>query len=118
MTDSEGSGGGHVVVDGSNIATEGRSQPSLEQLDEAVRSFLEEHPHDTLTVVVLFNTAGPVNPQTIAREIAAAVLGKPAARPRLREGAPRYAFRDAPQVTAIGPPFDPVPPLIGAGEKM
>ena len=41
----------HVVVDGSNIATEGRSTPSLEQLDEAVRAFLEEHPHDKLTVV-------------------------------------------------------------------
>ena len=42
----------HVVVDGSNIATEGRSTPSLKQLDEAVRAFLEEHPHDKLTVVV------------------------------------------------------------------
>ena len=27
----------YVVVDGSNIATEGRSVPSLAQLDEAVR---------------------------------------------------------------------------------
>ena len=42
----------HVVVDGSNIATEGRSSPSLKQLDEAVRAFLSEHPHDKLTVVV------------------------------------------------------------------
>jgi hypothetical protein len=42
----------HVVIDGSNIATEGRSQPSLKQLDEAVKAFLKEHPHDTLTVVV------------------------------------------------------------------
>jgi hypothetical protein len=42
----------HVVVDGSNIATEGRSSPSLKQLDEAVRAFLAEHPHDKLTVVV------------------------------------------------------------------
>ena len=41
----------HVVVDGSNIATEGRSTPSLKQLDEAVRAFLSEHPHDKLTVV-------------------------------------------------------------------
>ena len=62
MTDSEGSGGGHVVVDGSNIATEGRSQPSLEQLDEAVRSFLEEHPHDTLTVVVDATFAHRIDP--------------------------------------------------------
>ena len=26
----------HVVVDGSNLATEGRAMPSLEQLNEAV----------------------------------------------------------------------------------
>ena len=42
----------HVVVDGSNIATEGRSIPSLEQLDEAVRAFMDEHPDHTVTVVV------------------------------------------------------------------
>ena len=42
----------YVVVDGSNIATEGRSLPSLRQLDEAVRAFLTEHPADQLTVVV------------------------------------------------------------------
>jgi Zc3h12a-like Ribonuclease NYN domain/S1 RNA binding domain len=42
----------HVVVDGSNIATEGRSLPSLRQLDEAVRSFLSEYPTKTLTVIV------------------------------------------------------------------
>jgi len=42
----------HVVVDGSNIATEGRSLPSLQQLDEAVRAFLAERPHDICTVVV------------------------------------------------------------------
>jgi hypothetical protein len=42
----------HVVVDGSNIATEGRSLPSLQQLDEAVRAFLSERPHDICTVVV------------------------------------------------------------------
>ena len=42
----------HVVVDGSNIATEGRSLPSLKQLDEAVRAFLAERPHDICTVVV------------------------------------------------------------------
>ena len=42
----------HVVVDGSNIATEGRSTPSLAQLDEAVRAFLAERPHDTCIVVV------------------------------------------------------------------
>src|SRR4051795_6952214 len=42
----------HVVVDGSNIATEGRTMPSLRQLDEAVQAFIAEHPHDRVTVVV------------------------------------------------------------------
>lgn len=42
----------HVVVDGSNIATEGRNLPSLEQLDEAVQAFLADEQVDKLTVVV------------------------------------------------------------------
>ncbi|HEV7885956.1 MAG TPA: S1 RNA-binding domain-containing protein [Acidimicrobiales bacterium] len=42
----------HVVVDGSNIATEGRSLPSLAQLDEAVQEFRREYPDDVITVVV------------------------------------------------------------------
>jgi hypothetical protein len=42
----------HVVVDGSNIATEGRSIPSLAQLDEAVREFKSEYPNAEITVVV------------------------------------------------------------------
>jgi len=40
-----------VVVDGSNFATEGRVIPSLAQLDQAVRAFLEEHPHAEVIVV-------------------------------------------------------------------
>ncbi len=42
----------HVVVDGSNMATEGSSLPSLKQLDEAVREYLMENPDDIVTVVV------------------------------------------------------------------
>ena len=42
----------HVVVDGSNIATEGRPHPSLAQLNEAVLAFLAEHPDSLITVVV------------------------------------------------------------------
>jgi hypothetical protein len=42
----------HVVVDGSNIATEGRSLPSLTQLDEAVRALMAEHDPEHITVVV------------------------------------------------------------------
>ena len=40
-----------VVVDGSNFATEGRVTPSLAQLDEAVRAFMEEHPNAEVIVV-------------------------------------------------------------------
>ena len=49
---TSGKGPSHVVVDGSNIATEGRSLPSLAQLSEAVMSFMEEHPNAAITVVV------------------------------------------------------------------
>ena len=41
-----------VVVDGSNIATEGRTLPSLRQLNEAVLAFLNEYPDTEVTVVV------------------------------------------------------------------
>src|SRR6476620_1752876 len=41
-----------VVVDGSNLATEGRTEPSLAQLDEAVREFQKEYPDAEITVVV------------------------------------------------------------------
>ena len=40
------------MVDGSNIATEGRSEPSLEQLNEAVLAFMDDHPGAVITVVV------------------------------------------------------------------
>ena len=42
----------HVVVDGSNLATEGRTLPSLRQLDEAVTAYAEEDPNSRITVVV------------------------------------------------------------------
>ncbi len=42
----------HFVVDGSNIATEGRAVPSLKQLNEAVLAFMEERPGTLITVVV------------------------------------------------------------------
>jgi Zc3h12a-like Ribonuclease NYN domain/S1 RNA binding domain len=41
-----------VVVDGSNVATEGRTLPSLSQLDEAVQAFIEEHPGADVLVIV------------------------------------------------------------------
>jgi hypothetical protein len=44
--------GRRVVVDGSNLATEGRNTPSLAQLDEAVQAFHAERPNDEIIVVV------------------------------------------------------------------
>ncbi len=42
----------HFVIDGSNLATEGRTEPSLAQLKEAVAAFHKEHPGAVATVVV------------------------------------------------------------------
>jgi hypothetical protein len=42
----------HAVVDGSNLATEGRTSPSLKQLDEAVRAYASEDPAANIIVVV------------------------------------------------------------------
>lgn len=42
----------HFVIDGSNLATEGRTEPSLAQLNEALEAFKVEHPDAILTVVV------------------------------------------------------------------
>ena len=42
----------HFVIDGSNLATEGRTEPSLAQLREAVAAFLTEHEDASVTVVV------------------------------------------------------------------
>jgi hypothetical protein len=42
----------HLVVDGSNIATESRTVPSLAQLDEAVRAMMAEQPDWQITVIV------------------------------------------------------------------
>jgi hypothetical protein len=49
-------------------------------------SHAEYYPAEDLTVVVLFNTAGPVNPQAVAREIVDAVLGKSPAPDRPYDG--------------------------------
>jgi hypothetical protein len=52
----------HVVIDGSNIATEGRSTPSLKQLDDAVTAFREEYPAADITGVVDASFAHRIDP--------------------------------------------------------
>lgn len=42
----------NIIVDGSNIATEGRSAPSLAQLNEAVIALMREYPAAKVSVVV------------------------------------------------------------------
>jgi hypothetical protein len=58
-----------IVVDGSNIATEGRSLPSLAQLDEAIRAFLEEYKGfatSDVTVVVDASFGHRIDPSEVA----------------------------------------------------
>src|ERR1700738_1250697 len=55
----------HVVVDGSNIATEGRSMPSLAQLDQAVREFMVENPNDVVPVVVDASFGHRIDPSEV-----------------------------------------------------
>ena len=51
----------HLVVDGSNIATEGRNLPSLQQLDDAVQSVMTERSFDSITVIVDATFAHRIN---------------------------------------------------------
>ncbi|HEY0521131.1 MAG TPA: S1 RNA-binding domain-containing protein [Ilumatobacteraceae bacterium] len=56
----------HVVVDGSNLATEGRSTPSLKQLNEAVLAYISEHPDALITVVVDATFGHRIDPSEVA----------------------------------------------------
>ena len=66
----------HVVVDGSNIATEGRSLPSLAQLEEAVAELRREMPEATPTVVVDATFAHRIDPSERERFEQAARRGE------------------------------------------
>ncbi|HWE57864.1 MAG TPA: hypothetical protein VG435_20340 [Acidimicrobiales bacterium] len=55
----------HVIVDGSNLATEGRNLPSLAQLDQAVREFIAENPTDVVTVVVDASFGHRIDPSEV-----------------------------------------------------
>jgi hypothetical protein len=65
-----------VVVDGSNIATEGRTTPSLEQLNEAVLSFLRDYPDAEITVVVDASFGHRIDPSEVAEFEAAEAAGE------------------------------------------
>ncbi len=56
----------HVVVDGSNLATEGRTMPSLKQLVDAVQAYMEENPDDLVTVVVDATFGHRIDPAEVA----------------------------------------------------
>ena len=56
----------HVVVDGSNLATEGRTQPSLAQLNDAVLAYMAENPDALITVVVDATFGHRIDPKEVA----------------------------------------------------
>lgn len=56
----------HVVVDGSNLATEGRERPSLRQLNDAVMAYMEENPEALITVVVDATFGHRIDPKEVA----------------------------------------------------
>jgi hypothetical protein len=66
----------HIVVDGSNIATEGRSLPSLTQLEEAVAELRRDHPNAEITVIVDATFAHRIDPSELARFEQAALRGE------------------------------------------
>ena len=67
----------HVVVDGSNLATEGRERPSLRQLNDAVLSYMQEDPDALVTVVVDATFGHRIDPREV---FPAAVLRRLRAR--------------------------------------
>ncbi len=70
-----------VVVDGSNLATEGRSVPSLAQLDEAVRAYAAEDPSAEIVVVVDASFGHRIDPSERAQLEAAEQHGEVVAPP-------------------------------------
>ncbi len=70
-----------VVVDGSNLATEGRTVPSLAQLDEAVRAYAAEDPAAEVLVVVDASFAHRIDAAERAQLEAAELHGEVVAPP-------------------------------------
>lgn len=71
-----------VVVDGSNLATEGRTTPSLRQLDDAVRAYAAEDPDADIVVVVDASFEHRIDPaerqQLIDAELHGEIVSPPA----------------------------------------
>ncbi len=55
----------HVIIDGSNLATEGRTAPSLKQLNEAVDAYRCDHPEALITVVVDATFGHRIDPKEV-----------------------------------------------------
>ena len=55
----------HVIVDGSNLATEGRTLPSLHQLNDAVSAYRGDHPDTLITVVVDATFGHRIDPKEV-----------------------------------------------------
>src|SRR5215208_2828496 len=70
----------HVVVDGSNLATEGRPMPSLKQLNEAVMAYIKDNPDALITVVVDATFGHRINSSEVA-EFDAAVANNEVVAP-------------------------------------
>jgi hypothetical protein len=66
----------HIIVDGSNIATEGRSSPSLAQLEEAVAELKREQPDAEVSVIVDATFAHRIDPAELPRFDAAVLQGE------------------------------------------
>lgn len=66
----------HIVVDGSNVATEGRSAPSLAQLEEAVAELRKEYPEAEVTVIVDATFAHRIDKSELERFEAAVLEGE------------------------------------------
>ena len=66
----------HLVVDGSNIATEGRTAPSLAQLNEAVTAFIHDHRFDNVVVVVDATFPKRIDSAEVAEFEAAVLAGE------------------------------------------
>jgi hypothetical protein len=92
----------HVVVDGSNIATEGRSAPSLAQLEDAVKELRREFPEAEVTVIVDATFAHRIDPSELERFEQAALAGEYAHPPAGAIGrGDAFLLRIAEKVDAI-----------------